>query len=675
MSKSAAAGGWGEFINEATCERAWNRAFVAARRRLRDWHEARDVASEVLMQVLERVEAGTFEPESEDHFVAYTVNRAKFRARDLWRQRRRPGRRPAPVPVEELADPATQAEENGTGGAHVRRELHRILLEELEALPPPGPEVLHLRYWEGWNLARIARRFRIEAELGFLYREQHRNAQLAATLTALDFTNLLAFVEIERRGAGPGRALDPIDSLTTLVRPLGRRRVLGRLEAWREELSGGLAEWSHARYLAESGRIEGLLDAGRAGEAARLAETVLSALEALPGGAFPELGYDRAVVRAYLGRCLQLSGASEPALAAIERARGDFEALARGGDQDAVRMASVALTEAADCLQDLGRYDEAAATYREAIQRDRARGAERDVAVGEFQLGAVLYRKGKLPEALTAYEMAREAFARLGEPRNVATAWNQIAMVSDEAREYDAAERAYEESLKIMVAERDRAGEAMTLGNIAILYASMGRLEDAVTVGRRSVEIDRDLGDARGEARNTNNLAEFLCRLGRFADAREAIGRAIELDSTLGLGAEPWKDWAILADIEETAGDFAARSAARAQARELYLAYRRQGGENLSGGGRLASQVRESLRAGAPEQAAMTLAALAADPEAPPALLALTRALECVLAGDRDPALAEDPELDYRDAVEVVLLLEELAKDAERASPHPRDPN
>ena len=47
-------------------------------------------------------------------------------------------------------------------------------------------------------------------------------------------------------------------------------------------------------------------------------------------------------------------------------------------------------------------------------------------------------------------------------------------------------------------------------------------------------------------------------------------------------------------------------------------------------------------------------------PGGPPHLNALVAKLQSLLAGDRNPALATDPELNYMDAAEVQLLLESL---------------
>lgn len=50
-------------------------------------------------------------------------------------------------------------------------------------------------------------------------------------------------------------------------------------------------------------------------------------------------------------------------------------------------------------------------------------------------------------------------------------------------------------------------------------------------------------------------------------------------------------------------------------------------------------------------------------PDLPVHWTALIRRLDTIVRGERDPSVAADPDLDYRDAVEVQLPLERLAPD------------
>jgi len=82
------------------------------------------------------------------------------------------------------------------------------------------------------------------------------------------------------------------------------------------------------------------------------------------------------------------------------------------------------------------------------------------------------------------------------------------------------------------------------------------------------------------------------------------------------------------------------------------LAYRRDGGENHSDGGRLCFAFAQAVETGQADEIREHLKQYPPHP--------LVSALQAILSGSRDPALASDPALDYDDAVEVRLLLERL---------------
>ena len=207
--------------------------------------------------------------------------------------------------------------------------------------------------------------------------------------------------------------------------------------------------------------------------------------------------------------------------------------------------------------------------------------------------------------------------------------------------------------------------QQMVLNNLGVLYERvLNRYEDAANFYKQSANILRALGDIGNEGAPLNNLAETLRKLKRLDEARQAIRRAIACKAALGHEAEPWTSWAILAKIETSAGSSAAADDARHQALGAFLAYRRDGGENQSRSGRLALSVRQALASGDPAEAASSLLQqLAADPDFANQLPFLT-ALQAITAGSRDRSLAEDPGLSYREAAEVLLLIEALEAEA-----------
>ncbi len=86
------------------------------------------------------------------------------------------------------------------------------------------------------------------------------------------------------------------------------------------------------------------------------------------------------------------------------------------------------------------------------------------------------------------------------------------------------------------------------------------------------------------------------------------------------------------------------------------------GGEPIGRGigGQLCASVAQAIADGHPAQAAAELAKLAKEADLPDYARRLLPALQSILSGSRDRALAADPNLDYDDAAELHLLLDGL---------------
>jgi len=263
---------------------------------------------------------------------------------------------------------------------------------------------------------------------------------------------------------------------------------------------------------------------------------------------------------------------------------------------------------------------------------------------------------------LKIYAEAREIFESLGEPGTVAVAWHQIGVAHREARQFEQAERAYRQSLAIKVQQKNLAGEAASLNELGNLYNLMGRLEDAVKCYRQAADIYVRLQDQRNEGLVRNNLADTLIKLQRYDEARRELLRAIECDKPYGHAAQPWLTWAILCDLERATGNPQAADEARRQAIASFLAYRRDGGQSMDWGAQACAAVGQAIQANAPDAATGLEQELAEELRQTdhPRPQALIPKLQAILRGDRDPALAADPALDYDDAVELQLLLEAL---------------
>ncbi len=280
--------------------------------------------------------------------------------------------------------------------------------------------------------------------------------------------------------------------------------------------------------------------------------------------------------------------------------------------------------------------------------------------MGKGQLGTVRRQQRRYPEALAAYAEARERFSALDDPGSVAVVCHQTGIVYQAAGQPEAAEDAYRKSLEIEVRLGNVAGQASTLNQLGNLYATeLNRPEQAAAFYRQAADKYVEIRDMAKEGRVRNNLGETLRKLRRLDEARQEIRRAIDCDAQFGHASEPWKTRAILADIEADAGNPAGAAEARATAIGSYLAYRRDGGENHSGAGRLCLTVTQRLLAGDPAQAASLLQQLAADPDAA-LLLPFIRAIQAIVAGSRERSLADALEFHPTMAAEILFLIETL---------------
>jgi tetratricopeptide (TPR) repeat protein len=394
------------------------------------------------------------------------------------------------------------------------------------------------------------------------------------------------------------------------------------------------------------------------------AQQLLQRARAAGALAYSLADYDLAMACILLARVLKRTGGSEQALPLLDEARQRFEAVAQESPRpDAERMASVCFTDQGDCLRNLGRLDEAAAAYEERIRRGEQLGDNRGVAVGKVQIGAIRINQRRYPEALAAYAEARERFTQLDEPGSVAVHWHQTGMVYRLAGQPEAAEDAYRKSLAIKVRLGDVAGQARTLSQLGNLYNDvLNRLEEAAAFYRQAVDKYIEIGDVANEGGARSNLGATLRQLRRLDEARQEIRRAIECKTQFGHAAEPWYTWSTIADIETDAGNPTAAAEANRKAIACYLAYRRDGGENHDTEGRISLAVTQSLLAGDAPTATSRLQQLAAHPNAVGSLGTFIRALQAIVAGSRDPSLADAPDLNWRMATEILFLIETLEK-------------
>jgi tetratricopeptide (TPR) repeat protein len=235
-------------------------------------------------------------------------------------------------------------------------------------------------------------------------------------------------------------------------------------------------------------------------------------------------------------------------------------------------------------------------------------------------------------------------------------------VVHQEAGDYEGAEAAYRRSLEIETQNNNRVGQAGSLSQLGNLYDdNLKRPEEAVTFYRQAADIFVETRDLRYEGMVRNNIADTLRNLKRYDEARAEIMRAIEcLQEFATVGV--WVSFGILQKIEEATGNPTAASAAWAQARDAYLAYRRQGGYANQGSGTLVEHVVGLSAQKKVNEIEPLFNQLMSDPSSSDSRKAIIQAMIKILNGSRDKALGDDPALNYADAAEVLFLIERLGE-------------
>ncbi|MBP7963806.1 MAG: tetratricopeptide repeat protein [Caldilineaceae bacterium] len=500
--------------------------------------------------------------------------------------------------------------------------------------------------------------------VGFLSQQRSGDAKLAAQLTLLELPNLLALLdhlgtELATGETTPDQIVAVAGGIEQLLADLGRPTALARSVILREAAAAKLDGWSAAQLSAKRLDVERLLAQGD-GRAALQAAQVLHQRAITAGeDAYGDAAYDVAFSHILLGRVLRHTGRATAALPLCEMAQTRFQDLADAGNRAAARMASISIVDQGDCLTDMGRLDEAVAKYEEGMRRAEELDDQRQVAVSNSQLGTVRMLQERYAEALAAWDEARRIFHGQ-ESTGEATAWHQMGLVHKRDQQWDAAERAYRQSLAINVQQGNRAGQANNLIAVGALYDTTNRFEEAVRFYRQAAAICVFLDDLRLEGMVCNNIANSLLKLDQLVEARQEIQRAIECKQPFGAAAMPWTSWDILHDIETASHRPDAAWSAWVQARDAYLAYRQQGGYAQTGGGKFVEDVVKLLQDDKQNEAVQLIGSVEKDTKMHSSLRKLAAGVRLAFSDAADPLLAEDSDMNYDHAAELLLLLERL---------------
>ena len=218
----------------------------------------------------------------------------------------------------------------------------------------------------------------------------------------------------------------------------------------------------------------------------------------------------------------------------------------------------------------LGRYAEAAESYRRALEVFRSLDDARVTAAIANNLASTLLRLGETEEARNLFEECRSHFAALGETARVADVLSNLGLLAQGQGRVEEAEGHYLESLRLRRESEDLLGESHSLTNLAHLSLLRDRLDEAVARAGESVALLRRCGSEETLSWPLGCRGIAVLELGRPTEAVEALREA--RDAVRRTGASDQRAECLLLEARLRTASGRRDEAAAAAAEGLMLA-------------------------------------------------------------------------------------------------------
>lgn len=420
-------------------------------------------------------------------------------------------------------------------------------------------------------------------------------------------------------------------------------------------------QWTHATFLKVEGEIELLLYSNQIPQAVDTAEKLQR--QSLKAGDAAYLEAPQDIARSYLllGQALQKYGSAQLALQPLSESQRRFAILASWGGTGYADILIKTISLQGDCLRDLGRLQEAATAYEQAIHYASSSDNPRAAANNMIELATTYQQMGYLSDALYQYQDALVLIRKLNDIEMMAAILQQMGIAYMESNQFDQSQKAFVEAWNLSEDMSDEALSADILTELGNLWNLQGGFAEAIDFYRQAASVYVNLGHTPQEGAVRSNIADVLIKLGHFEDAQSELARAIECESPLGHTAEPWKTWNIMHRLQQATGNKSGQLDAHIRATSSYAAYRKAGGTSQSAWNPLYTLVLDAIQFKKQEKAKGVLRNLLRRNDLSASDKSCIYTLQKILNGNYSLRLTDNTKLSYLDTVELRLLIESLA--------------
>ncbi|HEY8125920.1 MAG TPA: tetratricopeptide repeat protein [Methylocystis sp.] len=196
-----------------------------------------------------------------------------------------------------------------------------------------------------------------------------------------------------------------------------------------------------------------------------------------------------------------------------------------------------ALKQAANCLGDLGRHEEAVGTLRKAAEFARAANELFDEAVILQQVAYSLAQLGRHEEAVETARQSADIARTAGDKGEEAAALRYAAYCMGMLGRHEEAVATARQAADLAWTAGDNDEEASALGVVSESLAKLGRYKEGGVTARQAVDLTKTTGTKEERAGALRLLALNLSGLGELEAALRALAASAEI-SNVGEGEE-----------------------------------------------------------------------------------------------------------------------------------------
>jgi tetratricopeptide (TPR) repeat protein len=341
--------------------------------------------------------------------------------------------------------------------------------------------------------------------------------ELYESLCAIDPQRLnygLKLASVETSGSQPSQALETLDRLSRLPKPIGQdpRISIERARAFaaRADYPGAIEAANSALEFAK----------------ARKARLMEADAQIELCGAYRNLGK------------------VEDAMRACDDAEKTFSVF---GDQAA---AAVATNGMANWLADRGSYSEAKQDYDRVAAIQEKNGASKDLAGALLNSAKMSIYLGKPDEAEPLLQKSLTISGPIEDKNDEAIAHLQLADIAYGRGDLASSEKEAQAAAALALEIDDRSTRAFALSALALAKSENGDLPGALNDYRETLSIRESLGEQGGIAKAKSRIGDVYARMGDATAAERNFQEAIALDDKLQQRGDAAQDRLLLAELD-----------------------------------------------------------------------------------------------------------------------------